>query len=143
MTELKYVVKALVLNSRGEVLILRRSSTDSARPHDWDLPGGGIDPGEEPGQAVLREIAEEVSISLTADAIRLIGKETTQYGEPRNHVVLRFLYNARVDDNTTVSLSYEHDQFEWLPLEAALERIKHLVWGELALRARAQDVLQS
>ena len=78
MTELKYVAKALVLNSRGEVLILRRSSTDSARPHDWDLPGGGIDPGEEPGQAVLREIAEEVSISLTADAIRLIGTETTQ-----------------------------------------------------------------
>ena len=56
-------------------------------------------------------------------------------------MVLRFLYSARVDDNTTVSLSYEHDQFEWLPLEAALERIKHLVWGELALRARAQGVL--
>jgi 8-oxo-dGTP diphosphatase len=38
----------------------------------WVLPGGGIDPGEAPEQAVLREILEETGLTVKID--RLVGR---------------------------------------------------------------------
>jgi putative (di)nucleoside polyphosphate hydrolase len=49
-------VGALLFNGRGEVFVARR--VDAA--DGWQLPQGGIDDGERPRQAVLRELAEEI-----------------------------------------------------------------------------------
>ena len=52
---------ALVRNERGEVLLVRRA--DDGR---WAMPGGWIDPGETPEQAVVREVAEETGLQVSA-----------------------------------------------------------------------------
>jgi putative (di)nucleoside polyphosphate hydrolase len=50
-------VGIMLLNDRGEVLVARRSDiTDAA----WQMPQGGIDEGEEPRAAALRELKEEI-----------------------------------------------------------------------------------
>ena len=66
-------VGALVINPAGLVFIGRRigdvEHTDAT--HSWQLPQGGIDKGEDPAVAVLRELYEETSIrsvSLLAEA---------------------------------------------------------------------------
>ena len=41
------VAKTLVFNERGELLLIRRSTTDSHRPGEPDLPGGQVEAGEE------------------------------------------------------------------------------------------------
>lgn len=46
-------------NDRTEVLILKRNDVPV-----WVLPGGGIDPGETPEDAVLREIHEETGLQV-------------------------------------------------------------------------------
>lgn len=48
---------ALVLSDRG--LLATEFSDRTAVRGQWGLPGGGIDPGEQPAAAVLREIVEE------------------------------------------------------------------------------------
>ncbi|MFT4294036.1 MAG: NUDIX domain-containing protein [Micropruina sp.] len=48
---------AIVLSRRG--LLATEFSERTAVPHSWGLPGGGIDPGENPSQAVIREAVEE------------------------------------------------------------------------------------
>jgi len=57
-------VAVMVLNKAGLVFIGRRSSgpehIDAA--HAWQMPQGGIDPGEDPWPAALRELYEETSI---------------------------------------------------------------------------------
>ena len=57
--------KALVLDPVGRLLLLRMQDplalADGAW---WELPGGGIEPGESAGQAVLREVAEETGYRL-------------------------------------------------------------------------------
>jgi ADP-ribose pyrophosphatase YjhB (NUDIX family) len=52
---------ALVQNERDEVLLVRRA--DDGR---WAMPGGWVDPGETPEQAVVREVAEETGLQVSA-----------------------------------------------------------------------------
>ncbi len=48
---------AVVRDEAGRILLLRRA--DNGR---WSLPAGMIDPGEQPAEAALREIAEETGV---------------------------------------------------------------------------------
>jgi len=64
MTVLPYRpnVGAVLFNPEGQVFIARRAGTPDAEgpAGGWQLPQGGIDPGEDPRGAVLRELAEEI-----------------------------------------------------------------------------------
>jgi 8-oxo-dGTP diphosphatase len=62
---------AVVINSAGEILLHRRA--DNGR---WSLPGGAIDPGEEPADAVIREVWEETGVHVVPE--RIVGV----YGGP-------------------------------------------------------------
>ena len=55
----------LVLNRAGLAFIGRRIGGPEHidRTHVWQLPQGGIDPGEDPWPAALRELREETSIT--------------------------------------------------------------------------------
>jgi len=57
----------MLLNRDGLVFIGRRRlkrQGDRARgSHEWQMPQGGIDAGEEPYQAALRELLEETNVS--------------------------------------------------------------------------------
>ena len=50
--------------SEAAVIITKRVSTLRSHGGQWALPGGRIDPGESPTQAALRELHEEVDLSL-------------------------------------------------------------------------------
>jgi putative (di)nucleoside polyphosphate hydrolase len=55
-------VGAALFNSAGLVLVARRAHLPNAEAPagGWQLPQGGIDDGENPREAVLRELAEEI-----------------------------------------------------------------------------------
>jgi 8-oxo-dGTP diphosphatase len=52
---------ALVRDARGRVLLVRRA--DDGR---WAMAGGWVDPGETPERAVVREVAEETGLRVSA-----------------------------------------------------------------------------
>jgi 8-oxo-dGTP pyrophosphatase MutT (NUDIX family) len=52
---------ALVRDARGRVLLVRRADDGS-----WAMPGGWVDPGETPERAVVREVAEETGLRVSA-----------------------------------------------------------------------------
>ncbi len=48
----------------GRVLLIRATDpADSSKPAWWEIPGGGIDPGEQPEATCRRELHEEVGIT--------------------------------------------------------------------------------
>jgi putative (di)nucleoside polyphosphate hydrolase len=51
-------VGIMLLNRRGEVFVARR--IDMPMMSAWQMPQGGIDPGETPRQTALRELKEEI-----------------------------------------------------------------------------------
>jgi ADP-ribose pyrophosphatase YjhB (NUDIX family) len=56
-------------DASGRVLLVR-SSVRSNTPGVWSLPGGGIEHGEDPADAVVREIAEETGLAVQVTGVR-------------------------------------------------------------------------
>lgn len=59
-------VSAVIRNNVGEVLLALSQGDD-----EWSLIGGGLEPGEEPASAILREIREELGIE--AEVSQIVG----------------------------------------------------------------------
>lgn len=57
------VVTAL-LRDGDRILLCHRSPRRRWYPGVWDLPGGHVEPGEQPGAALARELREELGIDI-------------------------------------------------------------------------------
>lgn len=74
---LRLVVAALMLRG-GEILICQRRA-DQPMALQWEFPGGKIEPGEGPEEALARELNEELGITAT------IGKRVTHIRHNYRH----------------------------------------------------------
>jgi ADP-ribose pyrophosphatase YjhB (NUDIX family) len=82
----------VVFNDRGEVLLAQHSyRTD----YEWGLPGGWVAPGENPADAVIREIAEELKIDVTVERLLVCDKvPAVRRSTAPPHIGLAFLCRA-------------------------------------------------
>jgi 8-oxo-dGTP diphosphatase len=91
-------VVAGIIEREGRILICRRRA-DQMHPLQWEFPGGKVEDGEGPAEALARELQEELQISGVKseeirryefrypgrDSIELIFLRVTESGgEPRN-----------------------------------------------------------
>ena len=76
-------VGGIIRNDKGEIL-LQRTGQDER----WSLPGGAIDPGEKPAEAIVREVKEETGLDVRPTSIlALLGGEKFRYTYPNGHQV--------------------------------------------------------
>ncbi len=59
----KLVVAGLIVGDDGRVLISQRRA-DQALPLQWEFPGGKVEPGESPVDALARELDEELGVAV-------------------------------------------------------------------------------
>lgn len=68
MAHFRPAVRAIVLDEHDHALLGRLEFTESGRDFVvWTVPGGGIEPGEDPMTALRRELAEEIGLDLAED----------------------------------------------------------------------------
>ena len=130
------VARVIVLDREGRVLVLRRSKTAPTRALAWDLPGGLLEPGEDPATGAIRELEEEAGIKL--------GNVEFYQASPKNlgaNVLgTRTLFVARTEQPDVV-LSYEHDQYKWIT-EDQLQDIDLPNYYKDAVRQLSQRTLK-
>lgn len=80
-------VVAAVIYREGEVLIFRRGPGMTGAGY-WEFPGGKVEPGEEPGRALQREILEEIGVRVEVE--EYIGETVHQY--PSKKIRLSFYW---------------------------------------------------
>jgi 8-oxo-dGTP pyrophosphatase MutT (NUDIX family) len=73
----------IALWHRRRLLLVR----SSYRP-GWELPGGGVDPGEAPEAAARRELEEELGIILPPGMLRCAGSDAGRFEHRRDRVTL-------------------------------------------------------
>lgn len=113
-------VAAYGLAVSDSTVLLTRASERSDVPGTWWLPGGGVEFGEHPADAVVREFAEETGVE--ARVVRLIDVvSTVADGQPphahkRLHT-LRVIYEVEVSNGALrAELEGSSDEAAWVAL---------------------------
>ncbi len=68
----KFRRSAGVIIKHGDEVLMCKRSPKGSLPNHWSIPAGGIENGESPGQAAIREVFEETNIELSPD-LDLVG----------------------------------------------------------------------
>ncbi len=100
----------------GEDVLVLRSRKWSGK---WSLPGGKIERGESIAEALAREVREETGLELD-DVRQLPTLESVfsdEFHRPEHFILLNYEARAR---GREVTLSDEHQEARWLPLDQAL-----------------------
>lgn len=95
----------VVVISNNKALILRRGSTAPWMPGCWNLPGGGVDPGETNINAARRECLEETGIVVELE------EECCSIVDPE---FVLHVYIVHINNEPKVTLCWENDQYCWV-----------------------------
>jgi 8-oxo-dGTP pyrophosphatase MutT (NUDIX family) len=104
-------VAAIIFDAAGRVLLQRRSDNG-----EWGLPGGIMEPGEEPAETLVREIREETALEVVPE--RIVGvysgpEFVVRYPNGDEAAILSITFacrpvagEARVNDDESLEIRY-------------------------------------
>jgi ADP-ribose pyrophosphatase YjhB (NUDIX family) len=117
LTQPRFTVTAgvIVSDERGRVLLLRHVLRGGS---GWGVPGGFIAAGEQPEDAVRREVREETGLALEEVALAFVRTH-----EHVRQVEIIFRGRMRSDAVARLHKSFEIDRADWFALDALPEGI--------------------
>lgn len=113
-------VKAFVVHE-GNILLMQRREHDTHAGSEWDIPGGRLNPGENPFDGLRRELREEAGID--AEIQHPLDIQHFTRGDGQTITMIIFLCKTAA---INVTLSEEHQAFKWIPLDSTAEFPKWL-----------------
>ncbi len=117
-------VKAVIVNKKGEVLLLKRAKNEKTHSGDYDLPGGTMEKNETVEETLKREVKEETGLNVDSGKIIKISEYPKGHEKLNELKALRFLVKYGADDYEKIKLNrHEHQSFEWLPIDKAIEKV--------------------
>ena len=124
-------VRVAVLDAERRLLLLR--TRDPRRPDDvwWELPGGGVEAGEDVAEAATRELREETGIDVDELGHRIGVVETEfefdgqHYRQQETVFVLHLEHTPRVEprDLSTPVEASAHLGHRWWPADEDLPKV--------------------
>lgn len=110
MIQQRIVVYGFILNPKGELLLIQRADHDS-HPGMWEIPGGGLELGEQPAEGVKREVMEETGLEVEVKFP--IFSLASQFFKIPSSQTIRIAYFCETN-NYKVKLSKDHSGFRWV-----------------------------
>ena len=102
------VVACALVDKDGRVLISQRPE-GKAMAGMWEFPGGKVEPGERPEQALIRELKEELGIDVTAACLAPL--TFASHGYPSFHLLMPLYVCRRWNGDVRPS---EGQQIAWV-----------------------------
>lgn len=108
MTKTIRISAALLLRGDGHALLVRKRGTVA-----FMQPGGKIEPGETPEDALTRELSEEIGVIATAAELEFLGQFQAQAANEPDHMVIAdvFLLQVNGDD---IHATAEIEEIRWI-----------------------------
>ena len=100
------VVCALII--RNDTVLCAQRSEQMALPLKWEFPGGKLEDGEAPEEALKREIMEELSIDITVGRAMNVSEYTYENG--RTIRLLPYLATMHSEE----PVANEHAELRWV-----------------------------
>ncbi len=104
----KLVVAGLIIGEDRKILITQRRA-DQALPLQWEFPGGKVEPGERPEATLIRELHEEIGITVSEACLAPLTFASHAYDD--FHLLMP-LYICRRWDG--VVIAREGQQLAWV-----------------------------
>lgn len=118
------VVKVIIKSELGNVLIAKPTYKKT-----WQLPGGGVDAGESPEDAVVREVSEELNFSIAKQSLKIVG---TIHKEHEDTLFLIYEYGNLVAEDTNFTLANDEIKtYEFIAPPALAGRLPDYYTGFL------------
>ena len=111
-------ISAIIKNVNGKVLLTKRGIEPFKG--DWDLPGGFIDYGELPQDAVLRELEEELGIKKVKDIefLNVFNVDYVNEGREDERIqVLTMVFNVIIDESEITGASDDVEEYRFFKVE--------------------------
>ncbi len=126
MAEKEVGSAAAIFDREGRILLVKHNYGR----RNWELPGGRVEPGESPMEAVVREVREETGLAATV--VRLNAVYHRRYDDS-----LQFVFIAEIPDAEPHPGPDEIDECSYFPVDAlprplsnfTLQRIADAVAG--------------
>lgn len=123
-------VAAAIIQNGNQIFATQRGYGDFK--DGWEFPGGKIEPGETPEEALVREIKEELDTEIAIGKLVYV----VEYDYPQFHLTM-YCYFCRVISGDLVLKEHEAarwltkdtlDSVEWLPADVDLiEKLRELL----------------
>ena len=109
-------VRAMIGDGRGRYLMLRRHHLSRFFAECWEFPGGKVDSGESLAEALVREVQEEIGITIRVDHLLW----ASEFEFPMVRAVMLIMQAKRLRGKP--KLSDEHEEFRWVTVRE-MERL--------------------
>lgn len=126
MTEVAQVTRVAaygLLVRDQQILLCRNSAQLPAHAGRWTLPGGGLEFGEHPQAAVVRELREETGLAVRTGDLATVDAIEVTVDQTRYHSI-RIIYHAHViGGELTNEVDGSTDMAQWWPVAAPPELV--------------------
>lgn len=96
MSAVNKSVGIILVNKEGKILLVHRDNKKGIRwPDKWAVPGGGVEEGEEPREACIRETLEETGYKLKGPALFVQDQWSGEDGIVRDRYVFWEKYDEK------------------------------------------------
>ena len=117
-------IAVFIINDKGQVLLEKRSANKRFDPNKWALCAGHVDAGESLESAALREMKEEVGISINQNELIPFAERSISIKETNSHITYYYYVKLNLKETDFIIQEEELSEVKWFDIDKVIEMIK-------------------